>query len=502
MVKRISLKAIEWFYSTAKKTPIDCHYMQERTEEISVDITFEGVQLGLSAMRNERNKTTLSNILGDNDSVIVRKTSETNSRKFIINGEEISTGTGFSSALNDFLPKLEYVSTKIKLDDVSSYRSKSPIGLMLTGVLTAIIEEDEQYIEFKNVFSKLFEDKDSNVRLELDRLGKSVEIYLQKQFPNGTSIKFNVETPIFEDLLKKFETTVDDGVRTKAEEKGDGMQRAIMLSIIQAYAEFRKSRNIATRFIFLIDEAELHLHPSGQRALKQALLDVSNNGDQVFINTHSSVLVADEQDGQTTFKVEKIERNTTITSVNEDEKSYVIYELLGGSPSDLLLPKNFIITEGKSEYEFLKKVTQKFYPSFSGIQILWGGGDTIEQERSLHGVHKVFNPIAIAPNPVFKKKAVVICDKPSDRRQEKKFQQFTEGYPYLEEGNQLFVLPTSSLEEYYPNTWKATPSEIEGQPGGKKAYAIKVGSEITKEEFENNMPILFQAIQSAINNSF
>jgi len=60
------------------------------------------------------------------------------------------------------------------------------------------------------------------------------------------------------------------------------MQRAVMLSIIQAYAEYRRENGLENNFIFLIDEAELHLHPSAQRALKLALLDIANRGDQIL----------------------------------------------------------------------------------------------------------------------------------------------------------------------------------------------------------------------------
>jgi len=50
------------------------------------------------------------------------------------------------------------------------------------------------------------------------------------------------------------------------------MQRAIMLSIIQAFADYRKQQTGGGSFLFMIDEAELHLHPSAQRALKKALI--------------------------------------------------------------------------------------------------------------------------------------------------------------------------------------------------------------------------------------
>lgn len=54
------------------------------------------------------------------------------------------------------------------------------------------------------------------------------------------------------------------------------MQRALMLSIIQAYADFRREREMAGKnFLFFIDEAEIHLHPTAQRNLKEALLSLS-----------------------------------------------------------------------------------------------------------------------------------------------------------------------------------------------------------------------------------
>lgn len=108
-------------------------------------------------------------------------------------------------------------------------------------------------------------------------------------------------------------------------------------------------------FLFLIDEAELHLHPSAQRLLKQALQDISKS-DQVMLNTHSSVLVVNESNNQKLFKVEKNQKITSITPVEEIQKIDIIYELLGGSPYDLLLPKNFLVVEGKSDYEFITRI--------------------------------------------------------------------------------------------------------------------------------------------------
>ncbi|MBT4121960.1 AAA family ATPase [bacterium] len=490
-------EAIDWFYK-AKKSPDNIKFKQESDREILVEIDYVDIQSGLDVMKNKKNETTIKKVLEDVNTVTIKKSSIDHKRVFIINDEEKTTGAGFDNALNDFLPFLEYVNTKIRLEDVSVYKSTTPISKMLSGVLSAIIEENPEYAKFREKFSDLFSGEDSDVRAELNKLGDKVEIYLQKQFPDGTKIEFNVIDPIFEDLLKNFETTVDDGVKTSAQEKGDGMQRAIMLSIIQAYADFRKDQQVGKQFLFMIDEAELHLHPSGQRALKRALLDVASEGDQVLLNTHSSVLVADEEDIQNIFEVVKKNKKTEIKKIDQDEKMGVVYELLGGSPADLLFPKNFLIVEGRSEYIFLTKIISRFYPEKKGnIQISFAGGDTEEQRRNIEAIHKMYNPLAISDNPIYKDRTIIICDKPIDKRSENKLEEFRKHYPYLVRNNQLFELDVTSLEEYYPGEWKKTYEESRnlGKDAKKTSYAEEVANKITKEQFENEMPVLYEALK-------
>lgn len=62
-------------------------------------------------------------------------------------------------------------------------------------------------------------------------------------------------------MLKNFQASIDDGIETAAEEKGDGMRRVLMLAVIQPYAEFQKENEDQDKsFLFFVDEAELHFH--------------------------------------------------------------------------------------------------------------------------------------------------------------------------------------------------------------------------------------------------
>lgn len=492
-------EAIDWFYN-GKSSTAELHYLRNPENEILIEITFSDVlDSDIEKLKVDANKTKIRSVLDGSTSFSIRKSSLDSKRRYIVNGQDKGNPSGLDTAINEFIPKLEYVSTGINLDDVSKYKDKNPIGMMLSGVLTTIIETSVDYQNFKTQFNKLFESADSEIRKELDALGLQVEVYLQKQFPDGTKVKFGVNPPQFNDLLKSFETTIDDGVETRAEEKGDGMQRAIMLSIIQAFADHRRKKDGGGSFLFLIDEAELHLHPSAQRSLKRALKDIAH-ADQVFVNTHSSVLLVDDDKNQNIFKVEKSSGVTSINLIAQVEKIDVIFDLLGGSPADLLLPKNFLIVEGKSEFEFLSLIIKRFYSNeFLGIKVLFSGGDIDKQEGDLVAVHTLFKPLAGADNPIYRDKAIILIDRPNDK-QSNKYAQFQEGYPYLFKQNQIFQLETETLEEYYPIPFKKTKGEIENNQ--KVAYAKHVAGEITQESFENNMSIIFNALKAAKERGF
>ena len=349
-------EAIEWFFTGSGNIEEIC-CMRESHREVLVEVEFIGLQKALEFITNEKQRDILKKIYQSQDLIKIRRSSsykEGQDRQLFNPDKGWENPLGRDSTWKQFLPTLEYVSTKKFLEDVAKYGKTTPISKMLSAVLETMLATDDQYKKFKELFSELFGDPfdpthKTEVRKNIDKIGGVVSCFLQKQFPDCVDVKFKVENPELEDLFKKFRTTVDDGIENDSSEKGDGMQRALMLAIIQAYTNFRKDNGESKDFLFLIDEAELHLHPTAQRALKSALLDISQTGDQVLINTHSSVFIADDQKDQQIFKVEKSNKITEIQLIKENEKPNIVFELLGGSPTDLLLPSNILIVEGYSE---------------------------------------------------------------------------------------------------------------------------------------------------------
>ncbi|MDO4956812.1 MAG: AAA family ATPase [Bacteroidales bacterium] len=494
-------EALEFFFNGYKGDISYLVFKRNKDIEMFVEVEFSNVQEGLQRMLNEKNKKTLEAKIGDTDVIsIVRSSNEAKKRKLLINGTEINPGTGFDTALNDFLPKFEYISTKQYYNDVAKYSKSTPMGIMLSDVLTAILQENQQYKDFQEKFSELFEGEQSAIKAEFDQLGTKVKMYLEKQFPDTAKVRFEVTPPAFDDLLKNFETDVDDGVDTSAEEKGDGMQRALMLAIIQTYADFRKKHeDIGKSFLFFIDEAELHLHPMAQRKLKDLLHNLSQGTDQVFINTHSSVFVANNLINQSLFLVEKANGETTISPINDENKKYVIYDLLGGTPADLLFPNNFLIVEGQSEFELLTRVISRFYADKPSVQIIQAHGDVDQAKRTINAIEKVFSPLQTS---IYGNKLIILMDAPSEQTKGG-VDQFKNRNKQLISNKQIFILDKRDIEQCYPsqpdqvyNNWRKTQEEVDKMNGKqKKQLAIHVGKNITRDQFETDLSVCFEALK-------
>jgi putative ATP-dependent endonuclease of OLD family len=293
-------------------------------------------------------------------------------------------------------------------------------------------------------------------------------------------------------LFKYLNIEVDDGVNTRVCDKEDGMQRALMLAIMELYAEYRKSISNGENNLFFIDEAEIHLHPSAQRRLKNVLLELSGEGDQVFMNTHSSVFIADENERQNIYQVFKENKQTKCIMVKEQEKPNVVFELLGGNFADLLLPYNFLIVEGRTERTFLSNIIQRFYSDKPKIQIIEAQGDINKARRSFFAVTEMFKPLHRSMNG---NRVILICDFCEDAQ----INSFVATYG-AKENEQIFRLPEKSIEKYYPQPWKKNPRLMSGED--KVLLAKTVAVNITKEQFETKMSCYFHALTNCWDKAF
>ncbi|NLX25389.1 MAG: ATP-binding protein [Lentisphaerae bacterium] len=484
-------EAVEWFY-TGKGSLAEIRHVDALSDdEVFVEVEFSGVQDGIANISKEDNQQKIRNVIGESDVMRVKRSSQDEKNRLLYNPEKDEwkkQPCGADSTFNNCIPRFEFVEATKNLKDVSSYKSTTPVGQMLGGVVAEVLEKNQDYQDFQAAFEKLFQSAESPVRKKLKELSDSVQHHLAQQFPDCSEVDFDVEEPEFDELLKNYKTRLNDGVKTTAEEKGDGMQRALMLAIIKTHADFRREEALGRSFIFFIDEAELHLHPTGQRQLKQALLDLTAGVDQVFITTHSSVFIADEHSDQTIFEVCKEDKCTNIEPVANAGRQHVVYQLLGGNPADLLLPANFMIVEGSSEEVFISGLINRFYSERAQIQILPANGDDEQQRQNMEALNRVFKPLKA--RPIYKTKLILLCDKPDPTKQPR-FEDFKRENGFLDRNGQIHTLPVNGLEDYYPTTLKQSCRFV----ADKKKMAKWMAENIAQNQFETEMPVIFQALE-------
>jgi hypothetical protein len=218
--------------------------------------------------------------------------------------------------------------------------------------------------------------------------------------------------------------------------------------------------------------------------------------DQVFVTSHSSVFIAESHPQQTNFVVEKEDGETSIIEMTPRDRRRTVYELLGGSPTDLLFPANFLIVEGPSEVKFLETICSRHYPEMPKVQIVAADGDDERQAQYLSALMKAFAPLQ--DSPIYRDKVVMLFDAPTGDQKEERLRSFIEDNKALQNSGRIHVLPTLGLEDYYPQT-------IRNQFGNLKQkvkLAAKVGSVITRTEFETYMPILFAALSTVWANAY
>ena len=484
-------EAVEWFYSgKGEMTDIKCAGATAE-EDVVVEVEFSGVQASIEHISNAENQQKLKNIIGGLDVLRVRRTSKDAKNRYIFNVKEDKwqkQPTGADSAFNNCVPRFEFVLTDKSLKEVSAFKATTPIGQMLSSVVSEALEKDERYLEFKAKFEELFQSPDSSVRKLLQETSERVRAHLMLQFPDCTSVEFKVEIPAFEEFLKSYTTTVNDGVATDAQAKGDGMQRALMLAIIKAHADSRRTDALGKAFLFFIDEAELHLHPTAQRQLKGALGSLADGVDQVFITTHSSVFLSDVHPDQAEFVVEKEDGTTTVQPMTTRRRMRTVYDLLGGSPTDLLLPANFLIVEGPSEAAFLELVCSRHYPEMPRIQIVAADGDDERQANYFAAIMKAYAPLG--DSAIYKDRVVLLFDQPTGQEKVQRLENFLDANREIRANGRAHTLPTLTLEEYYPPTLRQQKAALRQ----KVKLAKFIGHNITRTSFEAEMAVVHAAL--------
>lgn len=173
-------------------------------------------------------------------------------------------------------------------NDEAAFGATTICGNLLREIANGFTETVD-YADYKTKFNQVFNDPASGLRRDLLLIEQKVQQVFTDQFGAAT-ISFHFDELKIDSFFKNTTINVNDGIETPMQEKGNGMQRAVALALLQVYAEeltkHPDDANLKKPFFLFIDEPEICLHPKGQEKLLNALLEISKT-KQVFITTHS-----------------------------------------------------------------------------------------------------------------------------------------------------------------------------------------------------------------------
>ncbi len=295
------------------------------------------------------------------------------------------------------LPEMYMIPAIRDLTDEIKIKTTTAFGRLMNRAVREMAERDPRFTQaraqLETVISALNQRKtDDEVPNEIALLERKIENELSDW---NVNVNIEVAQPEIEKLFELgTDIHLDDGVRTSAERKGHGLQRAVMFALLRSWAEALRAqkklssevelrpRRQSVSVIFAMEEPELFLHPHSQRRLFSSLREIAETPEhQVFLCTHSTYFV-DLSDYKHVAIVRKnksvvgseVRQCTaelfTSDDVEQRKKRFHMAKWINPDRGEIFFAQRVIFVEGETERVVLPYLAEKlecFSPDISII---------------------------------------------------------------------------------------------------------------------------------------
>lgn len=213
--------------------------------------------------------------------------------------------------------------------------------------------------EIKSSIEKALKNQARRDELQ-ERLSETVTKYVNriwKEHRIKIRISINAETcqVLVEDKDKKF-------AYYNMAQRSDGFKQFI--SLILSISAQNESDNLKNNVI-LIDEPEVHLHPSGIKYMRDEILKIGKN-NTILVSTHSQYMI-DTDCPERHFIVTKNKSETEIAQLSDSSNVFddnVLAAAFGLNIFKELLPKNIIVVEGTDDKNIITHCFNVLFDKF------------------------------------------------------------------------------------------------------------------------------------------
>lgn len=294
---------------------------------------------------------------------------------------------GFASKIRSIMPRVIYVpAVKLINEEADANKNRSAANLIASALFEQHLSSTEEIENFKNALNSLKlifneDTKHREVRNLQDKLSKKLKRIMEVE----AHVDFEVPEVMEKLHLNSSISLKYNNLLTKPSEQGNGVQRLLILSLLELMAEQLTSSDLDKEldnrewrrsFLFLIEEPEIYLHPHLQRKMRDALVQISKHPlAQVICTSHSENFIdlADRHQGIVLLKKRSDGTAETIqvpydiySGDNKSEKRKRMRMLLNFNTSTLeaFFAKRVVLVEGDCEVASFLAIKQKLKEIF------------------------------------------------------------------------------------------------------------------------------------------
>lgn len=322
--KSTVFEAVDFVRNSTKKSIEAIRNTNNPNSDVYVEITFTGeIEQTIDGFSQENKKAVFRSYIYQNQNQenlfkICRDSSDISKLKLWNNNTgQFANETGIDAPLKKLF-ETNFIWADTNPSDEVAFGATTICGNLLKEIANGFTQTAD-YVSYQAAFNQTFNDPNSGLRGQLQVIEQRVQQIFNQQF-GSASISFHFDELKIDSFFKNTTIVVDDGVKTSMQEKGNGMQRAVALALIQVYAEelIRHPENAALEkpFYLFIDEPEICQHPKAQEKLLNALLEISKT-KQVFVTTHSPYFLSTQHLRKCGLHIfSKAGNNSVTTSAN------------------------------------------------------------------------------------------------------------------------------------------------------------------------------------------